>query len=65
MFAKRPVTTTRLDFNPLIHQVISHGINIYILTITMIHTITNLVDVTVCGSQQVGTLDNRYLNVNC
>jgi hypothetical protein len=52
MFAKRPVTKTRLDFNPLIHQAISYGINIYILTITLIHT-RNLVGVTASGRQQV------------
>jgi hypothetical protein len=52
MFAKRPATKTRLDFNPLIHQVIHHGINIYMLTITLIHT-TNLVGATASGRQQV------------
>jgi hypothetical protein len=52
MFAKRPVTKIRLDFNPLIHQVISYGMNIYILTITLIHTI-NLVGVTASGRQHV------------
>jgi len=52
VFANRPVTKTRLDFNPLIHQVISYGFNIYILTITLIHT-TNLVGATASGRQQV------------
>jgi hypothetical protein len=52
MFAKRPVFKTRLDFNPLIHQAIGYEINIYILTITLIHT-RNLVGITASGRQQV------------
>lgn len=56
MFAKRPVTKIRHNFNPLIHKVNSYGINIFILTITLIHTITNLVGATTCGSQKVELL---------
>jgi len=52
MFAKRLVTKTTLDFNPLIHQANRYGINIYILTITLIHT-RNIVGVTASGRQQV------------
>jgi len=52
MLAKRQVTKTRLVFNPLIHQIISYGFNIYILTIILIHT-TKIVGATASGRQQV------------